>query len=131
MVTRGGLKSWPKRKQASKEWLDQFGQSAQQQQEVIQKRAESALLSTFQWSPEIAKQYKKKKQTEKEWKLLSNEQQKQFERNEASFGYLPEKTASLASYLVKQQEQGKTLSKAHQQFLEGLKQGNNVRIVNF
>ena len=111
--------------------MDQFAQSAQQQQEVIQKRAESALLSTFQWSPEIAKQYKKKKQTEKEWKLLSYEQQKKFERNETSFGYLPEKTASLVSYLVKQQEQGKTLSKAHEQFLEGLKQGHNVRVVNF
>lgn len=87
--------------------------------------------STFQWSPEISKQYKKKKQTEKEWKLLSYEEQKNFERNKTSFGYLPEKTASLVSYLVKQQEQGKTLSEAHEKFLEGLKQGNNVRVVNF
>lgn len=56
------------------------------------------------------------------------------EKNEAekkqSFGWLPEKKASLASYLQKQKEQGQLLSQAHEQFLKGLKH-YNVGCVNF
>ena len=44
---------------------------------------------------------------------------------------LPEKVLSKACYLQKQKDQGKTLLQAHEQFLEGLKQGSTIRYVNF
>ena len=56
------------------------------------------------------------------------------EKNEVekkqSFGWLPEKKASLASYLQKQKEQSQLLSQAHELFLKGLKH-YNVGCVNF
>ena len=51
-----------KKQQAAKEWLNQFAESAKKQNEQREAKKKQSLPSTFHWSPEIAKMYKKQDQ---------------------------------------------------------------------
>ena len=120
-----------KKQQAAKEWLNQFAESAKKQNEQREAKKKQSLPSTFHWSPEIAKMYKKQDQ----WKDIQAMANQEFaaciqpakkgdmptpppvvEQNDASvaafengpclFGDLPEKVCSLASYCRRRKQQG-------------------------
>ena len=96
------------------------------------------LPSTFHWGPKIAKMYKKT-DAWKDIKAMGNNEfqayknckkhaewkpplgSESFEKNE-SFGNLPPSDASLASYLQKRKNQGKTLSPGDEKFFQACHQ---------
>lgn len=131
------LNEW-KMQQAAKEWLNQFAESAKKQNEQWKAKKKQSLSSTFHWSPEIAKMYRKQDQ----WKEIQAMANQEFaaciqpvkkgdmstpppvlEQNDASvaafvngpwpFGDLPEKVCSLASYCRRRKQQGLPLTQQH------------------
>ena len=122
-----------KKQQSEKAWLNQFAETTQKQNEKWEaKKKEQVLPSTFNWSPEIAKIYKKtdawkdiQAMTNNEFEACINRKKhakwkpplesESFEKNE-SLGKLPPSDASLASYLQKRKNQGKTISPAEEKF---------------
>lgn len=134
-----------KKQQAAKEWLNQFAESAKKQNEQREAKKKQSLPSTFHWSPEIAKMYKKQDQ----WKDIQGMANQEFaaciqpakkgdmptpppvvEQNDASvaafvngpwpFGDLPEKVRSLASYCRRRKQQGLPLTPAQERFFQHL-----------
>ena len=70
-------------------------------------------------TPEVEEYYKKQEEAKHDaWNPPQGSEQ--FEKNQKKqpFGWLPEKKASLAFYLQKQKEKGKTLSPADEKFLD-------------
>ena len=100
-------------------WLNQFAESAKKQEE--QRKAptrypweSTPLPSTFHWSPEIAKELKKREQ----WNEVHSIANNQFFSRVQGWDHLPESDASVARYLEKQKSKGHTLSPADEKFLE-------------
>ena len=70
-------------------------------------------------TPEVEEYYKKQEEAKHDaWNPPQGSEQ--FEKNQKKqpFGWLPEKKASLATYLQKQKEKDKTLSPADEKFLD-------------
>ena len=129
------VEKW-KREQA---WLNQFAESTRKQNERWEANKKAPVLpSTFHWSPEIAKIYKKTDAWKDLQAMANNEFQacinrkkhaewkpplgsESFEKNE-SFGNVPPSDASSASYLQKRKNKGKTLSPADEKFLQACHQ---------
>ena len=95
----------------NKAWLNQFAESAKKQEE--QRKSQTSypwkstpLPSTFQLTPEIAKELKKREQ----WKEVQNIANHEFHARIKRFKQLPEEDRSLASYLHKQKLKGVMLS---------------------
>ena len=73
------------------------------------------LPSTFHWSPEIAEVIKKRDQ----WDDINAMANNEFEASIAkTIGSLPPSDASLASYLQKRKNQGKSLSPTDEKYLQ-------------
>ena len=77
------------------------------------------LPSTFHWSPEIAEVVKKRDQWDDINAMANNEFQTSVSK---TFGSLPPSDASLASYLQKRKNQGKSLSPADEKYLQACHQ---------
>ena len=77
------------------------------------------LPSTFHWSPEIAEVIKKRDQWDDINAMANNEFQTSVSK---TFGSLPPSDASLASYLQKRKNQGKSLSPADEKYLQACHQ---------
>ena len=132
------------REQANKTRLNQFAESARQQEEEALKKKTSALPSTFAWSPEIAEHYKKQEQAKQQaqWKREKEAveycQKKSESKNyrgakkaeepskrERIANCLPEKLARLRAFqkgqALKEQEEER-VPEYHQQFINGVNQ---------
>ena len=110
------VEKW-KREQA---WLNQFAESTRKQNERWEAKKKAPVLpSTFQWSPEIAEVYKKRDQWDDINAMDNNEFQTSVSK---TFGSLPPSDASLASYLQKRKNQGKSLSPADEKYLQACHQ---------
>ena len=106
-------------KQQQVTWMDQFAESTKKQEE--QRKAQTKypwkstpLPSTFHWSPEIAKELKKREQWNEAVSIANHE----FCSRVKGWNHLPESDASVARYLEKQLSKGHTLSPADEKFLE-------------
>ena len=100
-------------------WLNQFAESAKKQEE--QRKAQTKypwkstpLPSTFRWSPEIAKELKKREQWNEGVSIANHEFHARIKRRKQ----VPEEDGSLASYLQKQKLKGVMLSPADEKYLE-------------
>ena len=96
----------------------QFAESAKRQEE--QRKAQTKfpwkstpLPSTFQSSPEIAKELKKREQ----WKEVVSIANHRFNSRVKGWHHLPPADANVAEYLEKQKSQGHSLSPADEKFL--------------
>ena len=105
--------------------LNQFAESAQTFAESAKKQEEqrkaqtkypwksTPLPSTFQSSPEIAKELKKREQ----WKEVVSIANHRFNSRVKGWHHLPPADANVAEYLEKQKSQGHSLSPADEKFL--------------
>ena len=105
--------------------LNQFAESAQTFAESAQKQEEqrkaqtkypwksTPLPSTFQSSPEIAKELKKREQ----WKEVVSIANHRFHSRVKGWHHLPPADANVAEYLTKQKSKGHSLSPADEKFL--------------
>ena len=100
-------------------WLNQFAESAKKQEE--QRKAQTKypwkstpLPSTFHWSPEIAKELKKREQWNEGVSIANHEFHARIKRRKQ----VPEEDRSIASYLQKQKLKGVMLSPADEKYLE-------------
>ena len=99
--------------------LSQFAESAKKQEEQRKVQTKypwksTPLPSTFHWSPEIAKELKKREQWNEAVSIANHE----FFSRVQGWDLLPESDASVARYLEKQKSKGYTLSPADEKFLE-------------
>ena len=117
------VEQWKKR-QSDQALFNQFAESAKQQEQQRQTKQsvnswKKSLPSTFHWSPEIAEVIKKRDQWDDINAMANNEFQTSVSKTNGS---LPPSDASLASYLQKRKNQGKSLSPADEKYLQACHQ---------
>ena len=106
--------------------MGQFAESAKKEEEQRKVQTKypwksTPLLSTFQSSPEIAKELKKREQ----WNEVHSFANLRFCSRVKGWNHLPEKDASVARYLEKQKSKGHTLSPADEKFLEACRESKH------
>ena len=117
------IEKW-KKQQTDHSWFNQFAESAKQQEQQRQTKQsvnpwKKSLPSTFHWSPEIAEVIKKRDQWDDINAMANNELEASIAK---TIGSLPPSDASLASYLQKRKNQGKSLSPADEKYLQACHQ---------